>query len=154
MIPKDVLFPLINKSGLIFSFSVELITPLFSIDDMPQGYNTWSLRGKVLKIYKGSLASTPGTKFETRITIYDGPIRSRPVGLWINVIPKENEDWVVFCSLTAARLKPEELLEGLGKTCWAVCRLDHIKNALNQINAKQDAPIDTSADKNRKCEPQ
>jgi hypothetical protein len=141
MVPESVLHPLIAKSGLIFSFSVESITPLFAIDDMPNGYNLWSLKGRILKIHKGTLGTLPDSVFESRISIYQGPVRSRPEGLWVNVIPKEGEKWVLFCGSTETGLKPEKLLDSLGKSCLAVFRLEEVKRVLDRPKTQK---VDTS----------
>lgn len=107
----------ILRSKIIFSFVVEDIAPNFPIDDMPHGHHPWTLKGKILKINKGALEKSEGSSFETTVSIYFGPVRSHPGGLWVNEQPTKGQSWAAFCGPETKSSLPEELLKDKGWGC-------------------------------------
>lgn len=136
-VPRDTLRPLMASSTLVFSFAVESITPQFPIDDMPYGHKPWALTARVTRVYKGSLGQARGSLFRTTISIYQGPVRSRPSGLWVNEIPMASEQWVLFCSDCKPGVDPAELLSGEGKSGQAVYRLEAVRKGLRSIETSR-----------------
>lgn len=88
----------ILSSKTIFSFLIESITPTFPVEDMPTGHNIWNFKGKILKKIKGEIAEKEDSLFSTSVSIYFGPVRARPGGLWINESPANGSSWVLFCN--------------------------------------------------------
>lgn len=136
---------LVLNSKVIFSFTCESLTPLFDIDDMPHGDNPWSLKGTIQKVYKGNLGKGEGEPFETGVTMYIGPVRSRPVGIWFGFdpfeLPQPGESWVIFCSPKEEGMNPEDLLRGHGEGCTAY-RSQDVKGDLDLTTQIVTGPLD------------
>jgi hypothetical protein len=96
LITKQEFDSFYNKSTSIFSVKVESIEPTFPIDDLPQGFNKWKIKVKLLKIYKGELINKREDLISSEILIYEGPILSLPKGFWVNEYPIKDESWVIF----------------------------------------------------------
>ena len=111
-----------GRSALAFNFEILSISPNFSIDDMPQGSNPWTLQGRIVKVSRGKWVGVEGHTFETIITIYQGPVGSRPAGLWINEIPAVHEIWTLYGGEECLSSAPEELLRDSGAASVRVIR--------------------------------
>jgi hypothetical protein len=86
------------------------------------GYSEYALSGTVLRVYKGALVERDGQAFSARPLVYAGPIRSRPMGLWVGLsdsdAPHAGEVSVAACVGTASgAVSAGALLGGLGKDC-------------------------------------
>lgn len=128
---------LIIRSDLIFAFTTDQITPDFPIDDLPHGSKPWKLNAHVLKIYKGSLKDEKKTSFDTTVSIYHGPVRARPAGLWVNETPSKDSKWVAYCIYENSGItlyRPEDLLNGLSQDC-RVQQHKEVNTGLNIANA-------------------
>jgi hypothetical protein len=77
------------------------------------------LTGEVQRRFKGALDDAEGARFTAQPLVYAGPIRSRPMGLWVGVgaesTPAPGSVWVVFCAGPGA--SAGALLDGLGEGC-------------------------------------
>lgn len=114
----------ILSASRIFSFRI-----LSSVQARPgpiagmlAAYSEYSLTGVVLRRYKGELLEKEGGEFRATPLVYVGPIRSRPMGLWVGITaedaPREGSVQVVFCRSGATHaLQAGKLLSGLGDGC-------------------------------------
>ena len=119
----------ILSSSQIFTFAVESLTPDFPIDDMPQGHNPWTLRAKVINVYKGELNEKEKLAFETHISIYEGSVRSHPGGLWFALspdpssYPQPGQTWIAMCQSISATPRDRRLRQKLFRQDSAVASL-------------------------------
>ena len=101
-----------RNAQLAFVYRILSITPTFPIDDMPSGYGVWKLRAQVIQTAVGELVEARDTVVETDVELFFGPVRGRPVGLWVNEQPPANSVWLALC--TEAHGSAKSLLSAKG----------------------------------------
>jgi hypothetical protein len=113
MISKVDFDSFFNTATLVFSVKLDAVDPTFPVDDMPEGANLWKLKGHVVDVFKGKLRERSGEDFESAVSIYQGPVLSRPVGFWVNVLPVKNDSWLI---LTTTESKSSSSVAEIFKT--------------------------------------
>jgi hypothetical protein len=90
-----------KRRGAELSVEIKVISldPTFPIRDMPQGYGRWHLTAEVLGCQIGGCMDVPvGSRFtvDVDLFLFQGPVHTRPLGLWVNEQPKVGSIWVAF----------------------------------------------------------
>jgi hypothetical protein len=114
----------ILRAGQIFSFRiVSAAKSNAPVPGMPGGpYSAYEVSAVILAAYKGTLLEKEGQPFQATPWVYQGPIRSRPAGLWVGLAeddgPRAGEVDVAFCRKdTGAEVSASSLMSGMGEGC-------------------------------------
>jgi hypothetical protein len=113
----------ILSASVLFSFKLSSAakTKRGPIPNLLGGYAEYAIAGVVLKTYKGALAEADGQAFHAAPFVYAGPIRSRPVGLWVGVseddAPRAGDVLLAACRTPSAKSSASALLSKLGEGC-------------------------------------